>query len=66
MVMKSWTRAMSKQTGGDDGGSIMLMRPDGTEYLALRLRAVVCLDLGLRPFTVSVAAVYRNLLRLHS
>ena len=44
---------MSKQTGGDDGGSIMLMRPDGTEYLALRLRAVVCLDLG-------AATIYGN------
>lgn len=26
------TRAMSKQTGGHDGGSITLLRPDGTEY----------------------------------
>jgi hypothetical protein len=26
------TRAMSRQTGGHDGGSITLLRPNGTEY----------------------------------
>jgi DNA-binding beta-propeller fold protein YncE len=47
------TRAMAKQTGGADGGSVTVLRPDGTQYPARRSPVADFPVLGLWPWTAT-------------
>jgi hypothetical protein len=47
------TRAMAKQTGGADGGSVTVLRPDGTQYPARRSPVADFPVLGPWPWTAT-------------
>ena len=53
-------REMAKQHGGRDGGSLTLLRPDGTQYPARPSRVAACPDRGRRPSTVTTTSGSRT------